>query len=843
MMMVSHLSGYREAMRYQLKNEYGALLIEPKDLAFSEAIKDKLSQVKDAYFICHNANLLDEKDEPIIYDGKPLFFENQDIHLTFIPLTNNRHNYSLLIKGIEQVHSKIIKNQTFLVGSVNFRNAVGFTDISIRDMTEERDIINLKAEIFPLKIDYKTDFTSMLNEVTEIIYNLAFDYFKKTYLHTTPIDTTNKTLSEWAIILKHLFNALVKNIDLILRNPHYKIETTKTVREVSHVRKVDRKIEKWIIKNRKYLGKEGSAFRIKENIYLTHLPESRKILSYDTFENQFFVWAIKQIVNKIDEMSAHLKKLVSNSRRKELIFEIEVLGDYKTKLINRLSDQFLNNVSEFNSQFHFSTVLTMAPGYKEFYGSFLLLKRGLALSAKHIFNLDLKDISLLYEYWCFLKIIKILKNNNKYELIGNDFIKLEHNKFVVELKKGGESRVEFLKKDASESISIFYNKPFRKTGYSVTYTQKPDNFIEFKKEGYTTPFWYFFDAKYRFDDGKQEDYPDTEIKNGPPQDAIGQMHRYRDAILKGTANNQNYSSAIKSLGGIILFPFPGNEDSYREHPFYKSIKEVNIGAIPLHPGSGNKLFEIFLDDLFSKTPETLFETVIDFDRSEYFSFLEDIKSPVLIALIPNDLHYKKRIDFHFKKLLYHTRFTRKHDLDSNQNIFKAKYLALYSQKQKAIIGYAKIEEIKYIAVEELKKAGASWDHKDKEYLLFTLSDLKECNVHFSGMKQVARRYTNYLCFKQFLYKKVAEVILNLNNFEIIRLWKEIKNIDPECRIKRGQYILDKDLQDISRLEILFKHKGIDCTCLQDRNNRSVFSINGKEYSLTNNLMEFLNYSA
>ena len=111
------------------------------------------------------------------------------------------------------------------------------------------------------------------------------------------------------------------------------------------------------------------------------------------------------------------------------------------------------------------------------------------------------------------------------------------------------------------------------------------------------------------------------------------------------------------------------------------------------------------------------------------------------------------------------------------------------------------------------------------------------------MKQVARRYTNYLCFKQFLYKKANEVVLNLNNFEIIRLWKEIKNIDPECKIKRGQYILDKDLQDISRLEILFKHKGIDCTCRQDRNNRSVFSINGKEYSLTNNLMEFLNYSA
>ena len=62
----------------------------------------------------------------------------------------------------------------------------------------------------------------MLSEITEIIYNLAFDYFKKTYLMTKPIDTSQKTLSQWFVILKYLFDKLIRSTDFILKNPNYK---------------------------------------------------------------------------------------------------------------------------------------------------------------------------------------------------------------------------------------------------------------------------------------------------------------------------------------------------------------------------------------------------------------------------------------------------------------------------------------------------------------------------------------------------------------------------------------------------------------------------------------------
>lgn len=571
-----------KSMELRLKNNSGILQIEAKDPVVSEVVRKSINQVADACLVCNNAELRDGKGQPIVYDGKPYFFENQDIHFTFVPLENKSNEFSLSIRGVEQFQSKIIKEQSILAGSIRYSNSAGYSDIAVRDKSLGKDIINLKTEVFPQKIDYKNDFALMLHEVTEIIYGLAFDYFKKTYLHTTPIDTSNQTLSQWLVILKHLFDSLVRHIDLVLKNIHYKIDISRVVKEISSVRKLDKKAEKWILKNNKFINKVAIGYKIRESIYITHLPECKKILCYDTFENQFLVWAIRQIIFKINEILKHVEKMyLVNS--KEIQNEISLLQRYKARLLGRLSDQYLKDVSDFDSQFHFSTVLTMAPGYKDFYKSFLLLKRGLNISAKHLFELDLKDISLLYEYWCFLKIIKILRESDKYDLENNDFIKIEHDRFVIGLQKGKKSKVAFTKRDTQEEISLFYNKEFSASEY-VTFTQKPDNFIEFKKEGYQSPFWYILDAKYRFDNGNQPGYPETKIPNGPPQDAIGQMHRYRDAILQKQAANQAYASAIKSLGGIILFPFPGDEHSFKDHPFYKSIEKVNIGAIPLHPG-------------------------------------------------------------------------------------------------------------------------------------------------------------------------------------------------------------------------------------------------------------------
>ncbi len=59
------------------------------------------------------------------------------------------------------------------------------------------------------------------------------------------------------------------------------------------------------------------------------------------------------------------------------------------------------------------------------------------------------------------------------------------------------------------------------------------------------------------------------------------MHRYRDAIYY---KEYDYAPLKKEvIGGYILFPGDGEPMDVQMSRFYKSIKEVNIGAFPLRP--------------------------------------------------------------------------------------------------------------------------------------------------------------------------------------------------------------------------------------------------------------------
>lgn len=56
----------------------------------------------------------------------------------------------------------------------------------------------------------------------------------------------------------------------------------------------------------------------------------------------------------------------------------------------------------------------MASGYREIYKYYLMLQKGLSINS-NIFSLSMKELSLLYEYWCFIKINSLLRKRYKIE--------------------------------------------------------------------------------------------------------------------------------------------------------------------------------------------------------------------------------------------------------------------------------------------------------------------------------------------------------------------------------------------------------------------------------------------
>ena len=75
------------------------------------------------------------------------------------------------------------------------------------------------------------------------------------------------------------------------------------------------------------------------------------------------------------------------------------------------------------------------------------------------------------------------------------------------------------------------------------------------------------------------------------------MHRYRDAIaVPHPMKPTEYKQGVVT-GAVVLFPYP-NEEKYRDHKFYKSIHQVEIGGLPFLPGS-TKLVDEKLAQLLS----------------------------------------------------------------------------------------------------------------------------------------------------------------------------------------------------------------------------------------------------
>ena len=106
------------------------------------------------------------------------------------------------------------------------------------------------------------------------------------------------------------------------------------------------------------------------------------------------------------------------------------------------------------------------------------------------------------------------------------------------------------------------------------------------------------------------------------------MHRYRDAIYYKDYDSHALKKEV--IGGYILFPGDGETADVEVSKFYKTIKEVNIGAFPLrHKDKRNRqLLEHFIEQLIqTKSHETIANVI-----PQKGAFIE-VGNRVLIGLV------------------------------------------------------------------------------------------------------------------------------------------------------------------------------------------------------------------
>ena len=132
---------------------------------------------------------------------------------------------------------------------------------------------------------------------------------------------------------------------------------------------------------------------------------------------------------------------------------------------------------------------------------------------------------------------------------------------------------------------------------------------------------------------KKEAIMDNRYSNpGPMEDDINTMHRYRDSIV--ASHDGPYERT--SFGAYVLFPW-FDEDTYMEHHFYKSINEVNIGALPFLPNA-TSLVEQFVERLIDSSPEELQEEgILPIGSKE--QWISDLDEKVFVGLVSSKEDY------------------------------------------------------------------------------------------------------------------------------------------------------------------------------------------------------------
>lgn len=504
-----------------------------------------------------------------------------------------------------------------LAGFINYGNEIGRSEIQIIYCTEkETKTFRFGFEVLSTKLDYHEHWRSIVEDIEQEYRMLSLDYMRRTFHGFAPDTNGEHPDIIWWSVFQGEQEKFVKACKNIIDRPRHRLHG-----EEAYVRADKLKQTTHDIENR-------LAEHLKEAAHLYRIEQ--QIQSNDTQENRFLKFALQQISKHYEELRQHIE-IVKNASD---AMKATMLNTSNT--LRRLQrNPFFRSVGTFKGMSQESMVLQKATGYSQVYRTWNLLRRAYSLN-DGLYRLQTKDIATLYEIWCFIEVSHIVKEQLHLE---NDDVehrnRMEMNGvFSWELGKGEHSRILF-RKDGVELAELVYNpKNTDKEDDNMglkdlvvpTVPQKPDIVLQLTKNDLQQgmKMTYLFDAKYRID-GKERGV------DVPPEDAINQMHRYRDAIYYRDYD----ANALKKevIGGYILFPGDGEPNNVAVSKFYKTIKEVNIGAFPLRPRdkSNRLLLYQFIDELIhTKSYETIANVIPQ--KGAYV----EVGNRVLIGLVKED---------------------------------------------------------------------------------------------------------------------------------------------------------------------------------------------------------------
>lgn len=692
-----------------------------------------------------------------IYSIYPMFYEQQQYEIVIEAVDGHKVAFWHDNLNVRNKVTRASRNHEILSGVINFGNEIGFSDLVIQ--IDGVNYLRLVIEVFPTKIDYQNDYKQIVEDVTKEVYNVVFDFLKKTYLGYQQSDKVNSSPVEFFAVINKIYKDFIKAADIILSQPHHVLETTHQVLPSHKVKKTDSRTIRWIEKH------PDQAKRVNGDIRIERALAVRKQVSYDTKENQLTKYILLSTARKLESFKKNYLKL----QRKEDQAVISMIDGMVKEINRQCNTTFLADVEAKEASSGMSLVFSMAPGYRDLYKYYLMLLRGLSITGD-VFNISVKDLALLYEYWCFIKINSMMKD--RYQLISQDIVKVQGNGLFVSLVKGSSSKVKYRNPENGELITLSYNP---KSGQVPTVAQKPDNVLSLEKKtvnqaGKKVKYEYVFDAKYRVNPALEgSDYYNTISHTpGPETDDINTMHRYRDAIVYHNGADP-YERTM--FGAYVLFPY-ANKEEYRGHKFFESIEKVNIGGLPFLP-SETSMVQDMLDALIADSPDSAFErATLPRGIEDKLAKIDWNQRDVLVGALRN----RAQLDTCLKHKFYHIPASKIKDAD-----LPIHYVAIYQSinifgREAGIRYYGEVTKTSVVKRRDIREIPKN---SDEAYYRFEIKEWKELNVPLT-----AKEVRDFPFFtNMFLLQHCPDVPdLHIGSEEEYRLYTEVRRLANDTSV-------------------------------------------------------------
>ena len=626
------------------------------------------------------------------------------------PALFEQTNYQIYLKGkaghkVDLVHRDPVIRQALshqekksvLHGVLNFRGQIGRSRFTV--LVNNRPAVDIEVEVFPTKMDYEKDFKEIVADIQEILASLAYEYLRSTYQLGKLSNNEKPSRLEWLLLLRNIATDLEKAVTRISHQPIRKLIRERKTNRFERIKRTDALVRSQI---RRGKGK-GRFVESKMGMVRERLVEQPTTLTLNTMEHRWIRRQLTEIQRGVSQILSEQNDKDLSNREKSIRKELSEIEQRVARMLGL--EPFRDAIGKVSQGFA-SLQLLSAPGYRETYQLCQLLKSGLRLEGQSL-RLSVKDLNVLYEYWTFLSILRIMKDRFGKTVDLSKMFRIRQSGIGVKLTSGRRQAVTFIA-EGNRKIKVTYNPKFGNCATTLI-PQKPDILISFEEENWPR-IQLICDAKYRIETSKE--YARQYNSFGPPPDAINVLHRYRDAILEFGRRSDDQSRPKRSvIQAAAIFPFiESNNDEYRKSRLWQSMDKFGVGAIPALPRDIKYLDE-WLTQAVREGGWALADRVVPHHAEQKASDWRVAASEaVLVGVIPSKKSNERLSWILHNQLYYHPlpkAATHRH--------FHVKQVALFSPKNLSPNGITHVADVVSIEVLPRKEIQTPWQAtRDRE---------------------------------------------------------------------------------------------------------------------------------